>query len=69
MAAYAVGFMTHVTCRLTAKSRDQLRNATLGNRVRAAFTFTYTYRVSMTTGALRYDTIRDAILTCARKLI
>jgi len=27
------GFMTHVTCRLTAKNRDQLRNPTLGNRV------------------------------------
>ena len=27
------GFMTHVTCRLTAKNRDQLRNSTLGNRV------------------------------------
>jgi len=33
------GFMTHVTCRLTAKNRDQLRNPTLGNRVRAAFTY------------------------------
>ena len=31
------GFMTHVTCRLTAKNRDQLRNPTLGNRVRATF--------------------------------
>jgi len=31
--------MTHVTCRLTAKNRDQLRNPTLGNRVWAAFTF------------------------------
>jgi len=31
--------MTHVTCRLTAKNRDRLRNPTLGNRVRAAFTF------------------------------
>ena len=31
--------MTHVTRRLTAKNRDQLRNPTLGNRVRAAFTF------------------------------
>ena len=31
--------MTHVTCRLTAKNRDQLRNPTLGNRVRASFTF------------------------------
>ena len=30
--------MTHVTCsRLTAKYRDQLRNPTLGNRVRATF--------------------------------
>ena len=33
--------MTHVTCRLTAKNRDQLRNSTLGNRVRATFTFFY----------------------------
>ena len=31
--------MTHVTCRLTAKNRDQLRNPTLGNRAWAAFTF------------------------------
>jgi len=31
--------MTYVTCRLTAKNRDQLRNPTLGNRVRATFTF------------------------------
>ena len=30
-------FMTHVTCRLTAKNRDQLRNPTLGNRVWATF--------------------------------
>jgi len=31
------GFMTHVTRRLTAKNRDQLRNPMLGNRVWAAF--------------------------------
>ena len=31
--------MTHVTCRLTAKNRDQLRNPTLGDRVWATFTF------------------------------
>ena len=31
--------MTHVTCTLTAKNRDQLRNPTLGNRVWATFTF------------------------------
>jgi len=32
--------MTPVTCRLTAKNRDQLRNPTLGNRVWATFAFT-----------------------------
>jgi len=34
-------FITHVTCRLTAKNQDQLRNPTLGNRVWATFTFSY----------------------------
>ena len=29
--------MTHVTCRLTAKDRDQLRSPTLGNQVWATF--------------------------------
>ena len=29
--------MTPITCRLTAKNRDQLRNPTLGNRVSANF--------------------------------
>jgi len=33
--------MTHITCRLTAENRDQLRNPTLGNQVRATFTFTF----------------------------
>ena len=33
--------MTPVTCRLTAKNRDQLRNPMLGNRVWATFTFTF----------------------------
>ena len=33
--------MTHATCRLTAKNRDQLRNPTLGNGVWATFTFTF----------------------------
>ena len=37
--------MTHVTCRLTAKNRDQLRNPTLGNRVRGTFTFLCTYKI------------------------
>jgi len=38
MAAPTAGFMTHITCRLTAKNRDRLRNPTLGNRVWATFT-------------------------------
>ena len=35
--------MIHVTCRLTAKNRDQLQNPTLGNRVWATVTFTVLY--------------------------
>ena len=31
--------MTYITCRLTAKNRDQLRNPTLGSGVLATFTF------------------------------
>ena len=30
--------MTHITCRLTAKNRDQLRNPMHGNLVWATFT-------------------------------
>jgi len=41
MAAYCL--VSYVTCRLTAKNRDQLRNPTLGNGVWAAFTFTSSY--------------------------
>jgi len=36
--SFTVGFMTHVTCRLTAKNWDQLWNPMLGNRV-STFTF------------------------------
>jgi len=43
--------MTHVTCRLTAKNRDQLRHPTLGNRVWA--TFTYLHSVSIRTHQTR----------------
>ena len=40
MAAYRRVYDTScITCRLTAKNRDQLRNPTLGNRVWATFTF------------------------------
>jgi len=39
MAAYrrVYEIMTHVTRRLTAKNREQLRNPTLGSRVRAFY--------------------------------
>jgi len=40
MAAYRWVYDS-VTCRLTAKNRDQLPNPTLGNRVWATFTFVY----------------------------
>ena len=35
------GIMTHVTCRLTAKNRDPLRNHTLGYRAWATFTYLF----------------------------
>jgi len=38
--------MIHLTCRLTAKNRDQLRNPTLGNRVWASFTFFLFYFIA-----------------------
>jgi len=39
--------MTHVTCRLTAKNRDQLRKPTLGNRAWANF-FTFYLLILLT---------------------
>ena len=33
--------MTHITCRLTVKNRDQLRNPTLGNRDGLSLPFTF----------------------------
>jgi len=48
--------MTHVTCRLTAKNRDQLRNPTLGSRVWATFTFLHiaTGRCTRATPCIRH---------------
>ena len=40
----AQGFMTHVTCRLTAKNRDQLRNPALGSRVWATFVLIFSFQ-------------------------
>jgi len=57
MAAYA-GFMTQVTCRLTAKNRDQLQNPTLSNRVRATFTF-YTRFVIIAVSVAEYPDLEN----------
>jgi len=38
--------MTHITCRLIAKNRDQLRDPTLGNRVWATLPFTDLFPVA-----------------------
>jgi len=45
--------MTHITYRLTAKNRDQLRNPTLRNRVWANFTFlSLSYLRRMSAGSM-----------------
>ena len=43
--------MTHVTCRLTVKNRDQLQNPTLGNRVWITCYFYLKYTCSRVTSA------------------
>jgi len=52
MAAYH-RFMTRVTCWLPAKNRNQLRNPTLGNRVRATF-YRWTFEHVHNSGLLQY---------------
>jgi len=62
--------MTHVTCRLTAKNWDQLRNPTLGNRVWASFTFSaYGTLVTDEAGrsvSLASDVTEDDLGVCSR---
>ena len=56
--------MTHVTCRLTAKNRNQLRNPTLGNRVWAAITahlcFLKLFFIPLSVQAWAYNSSRPA---------
>jgi len=52
--------MTHVTCRLTGKNRDQLGNPTLGNRVWATF-----FNLCSASYA---SCLRDVARTCYRVL-
>jgi len=44
--------MTHVTCRLTAKNRNQLRDPTLGNRVWATFNFSLSFAAGVSRHAV-----------------
>jgi len=57
--------MTHVTCRLTAKNRDQLRNPTLGNRVWATF---FTLPV-MRPEALCFRLVRPSVCAYVRACV
>jgi len=58
--------MTHVTCRLTARNWDQLRNPTLGNRVSTTFNF-YTIIISYTHGTVFVRIVASRIF-CSRIL-
>jgi len=56
--------MTHVTCKLTAKNRDQLRNPTLSNRAWATFfttEITFPYIVDAAAGVLKLDTMHQCV--------
>ena len=66
MAAYR-RLMTHVTCRLTVRNRDQLLNPALGNRVWAAFTF-YT-RLLLSTRAATAFTPRPLSIATLSPLV
>ena len=62
--------LTHVTCRLTAKNRDQLRNPTLGNRVWATFLVILRQIMSLVIGKFHYTgpTRPDRTRTDPRRL-
>ena len=51
--------MTHVTCRLTAKNQDQLRNPTLGNQVWATFSLLKTVNSEIRSGGYSGRFARD----------
>ena len=54
--------MTHVTCRLTAKNRDQLRNPTLGSQVCATLFNITDHAVSV---FIVYERVHTAMKDCA----
>ena len=51
------GFVTHITCTLTVKIRDQLRNPTLGNRVWTIFYLMFYYVLLCHNGSKTYSSI------------
>ena len=63
------GFVTHVTCRLTVKNRDQLRNPTLGNRVWAIFYLMFYYVLLRHNGSKTYSSIHTWAYSHTRKYI
>jgi len=63
LAESTAGFMTHVTCRLTAKNRDQLRKPTLGNRGWATFTFFTTATAEMASDQTELRDIQELTTT------
>ena len=65
MAPYTAGFMTHVTCRLTAKNRNQLRNPTLSSRVWAIFTFLQWFVELTQVGSAKTDEPIEMLLVCS----
>ena len=56
--------MTHITCRLTAKNRDQLRNPTLGNRVWATFNVNVEFKVTLQEQVRYRGTLKVTVTVC-----
>ena len=52
--------MIHVTCRLTAKNRDQLRDPTLGNRVWPTFFTTTAWRSAVNASSVVFTATSEA---------
>ena len=58
--------MTHVTCRLTAKNRAQLRNPAHGDLVWTTFRFFYYFNVDGSQGSVRCHSHRSQIMASRR---
>jgi len=61
--------MTHVTCRLTAKHRDQVRNLMLDNWAWATFTFTFYLGLVISTLFIRFSVCFSHTALCECRLM